>query len=152
MDVTYSIQQVSTLTGLPASTLRYYESIGIIEPIRRDSSSKQRVYGEDDLELITAIACLNAIGMPLDDMRAYLDRRTASGDAVRQQIELLKSQQDRLADERGLLEIRQEYVALKIAYWDAVERGERDRATTLAKQANAFISKLKPDRSRSNGV
>jgi putative merR family transcriptional regulator len=54
----YSIKQVSEMSGLPPSTLRYYESIGIIPVISRDSSSKQRVYSEDDLGFIKNVACL----------------------------------------------------------------------------------------------
>ena len=30
---TYTIKEAAALTGLPASTLRYYESIGVIPPI-----------------------------------------------------------------------------------------------------------------------
>lgn len=42
---TYSIKEAAALTGLPASTLRYYESIGVIAPISRGASSKHRVSG-----------------------------------------------------------------------------------------------------------
>ena len=48
---TYTIKEAAALTGLPASTLRYYESIGVIAPISRGASSKHRVYDEDDLDL-----------------------------------------------------------------------------------------------------
>ena len=32
---TFSIKEAAALTGLPASTLRYYESIGVIAPVSR---------------------------------------------------------------------------------------------------------------------
>jgi MerR family transcriptional regulator, aldehyde-responsive regulator len=38
----YTIREVAELSGLPESTLRYYETIGLIHPIHRDSSSKSR--------------------------------------------------------------------------------------------------------------
>ena len=34
---------------MPASTLRYYESIGVIAPIGRGETSKHRVYSDGDL-------------------------------------------------------------------------------------------------------
>ena len=34
----YSIREAAALTGLPASTLRYYESIGVIAPVGRGES------------------------------------------------------------------------------------------------------------------
>ncbi len=40
----HSIREASMISGLPESTLRYYEQIGIIDPIARDPSSGHRVY------------------------------------------------------------------------------------------------------------
>ena len=68
----YTIREAAKLSGLPGSTLRYYETIGLIHPINRDVSSKHRVYSEDDVNFVIAIACLNAAGMSIEDMRAYL--------------------------------------------------------------------------------
>lgn len=50
---TYSIKEAAALTGLPASTLRYYESIGVIEPVGRGESSGHRAYTDDDCEETT---------------------------------------------------------------------------------------------------
>jgi DNA-binding transcriptional MerR regulator len=68
----YTIKEAAALTGLPASTLRYYESIGVITPISRGASSKHRVYDEDDLDQLMWIACLAATGMSVADMRQYV--------------------------------------------------------------------------------
>ena len=40
----YTIKEASQLSGLPSSTLRYYESIGIIQSVARDGSSGHRTY------------------------------------------------------------------------------------------------------------
>ncbi|MGZ4457133.1 MAG: MerR family DNA-binding transcriptional regulator, partial [Oryzihumus sp.] len=40
----YTIKEAAALTGLPATTLRYYESIGVIAPVSRGASSGHRVY------------------------------------------------------------------------------------------------------------
>ena len=50
MQHTYTIKEAAALTGLPASTLRYYESIGVIAPVGRGESSKHRVFTEADLD------------------------------------------------------------------------------------------------------
>ena len=52
---TYSIKEAAALTGLPASTLRYYESIGVISPISQGASSKHRVYDEQDLDQLSRL-------------------------------------------------------------------------------------------------
>lgn len=68
----HSIREASMISGLPESTLRYYEQIGIIDPIARDPSSGHRVYSDKDIESLTTIACLAATSMPLESMREYL--------------------------------------------------------------------------------
>ena len=63
------------ISGLPESTLRYYEQIGIIAPIARDPSSGHRAYTNEDIQSLVTISCLSATGMPLDAMREYLKNR-----------------------------------------------------------------------------
>src|SRR5256714_6367342 len=116
----YTIREVARLSGLPESTLRYYETIGLIHPITRDASSKHRVYNEHDVNFAVAIACLNATGMSIEDMRTYLKNRSQGAQAAKEQVELLETQKRRLAEEAHDLELRQRYVDIKIAYWQAV--------------------------------
>ncbi len=55
------------------SALRYYERIGLIDPVPRDSSSSHRRYAAETVDTLEALACLRSTGMSIDDMRAYLD-------------------------------------------------------------------------------
>lgn len=89
----YSIKETAELSGLPESTLRYYETMGLIDPIERDGSSKHRTYGEDDVNLIVGIACLSATGMSIADMRKYLDNFRSGKDAAKEQKSLLETQE-----------------------------------------------------------
>lgn len=143
VETTYTIKEAAKLTGLPASTLRYYETIGIIEPIKRDASSKQRVYTEDDLNMLIAISCLSATGMSLDDMRAYLKNRDQGINAAAEQVELLTTQRDRLQSEEKQLKVRQKYVEVKIRYWQAVLAGDETQKVRIATQAEILAKQLK---------
>ena len=139
----YSIKDAAVLTGLPASTLRYYESIGVITPISRGASSKHRVYDDNDLDQLTWIACLAATGMSVADMKQYVANRALGPAAADDQVALLVEQQERLAREAEHLALRQQYVGLKIAYWQAVAAGEDDRAATVGDEARALADDLK---------
>ena len=140
---TYTIKEAATLTGLPASTLRYYESIGVIAPISRGASSKHRVYDEDDLDQLLWIACLAATGMSVADMRQYVANAPLGPAAAGEQIELLAAQERRLAVEAEQIELRQRYVRLKIDYWHAVDAGDVERADLVAGEAGALADALK---------
>ncbi len=121
---TYTISETAKLCGLPESTLRYYERIGLITPIHRDRSSKHRVYSQSDVDIISMIACLSATGMSITDMRTYLENRRDGTLHAREQAELLTRQHERLTDEFHRQELRMRYVEAKIAYWNAVESGD----------------------------
>lgn len=137
----YSIKEVSELSGLPESTLRFYETVGIINPIKRDRNSKHRIYNEDDLNSIIGIACLNTTGMSIDDMRTYLKNRKRGNKGVSDQIILLETQGKRIAEEIKHLKIRERYVAIKGAYWHAVASGNTKEIETIKEKAILFSKK-----------
>jgi DNA-binding transcriptional MerR regulator len=138
----YSIKEAAALTGLPASTLRYYEQIGVIAPISRGASSKHRVYDDGDLDQLMWVSCLAATGMSVGDMRQYMANNRLGAEAAADQEQLLLAQQQRLAREAEALVLRQRYVAIKVAYWQAVRAGDTARAEELAAQSRAMADEL----------
>ena len=139
----YTIKEAATLTGLPASTLRYYESIGVIAPISRGASSRHRVYDEGDLDQLMWVACLAATGMSVNDMRQYVANGLLGPAAAAEQVALLAAQERRLALEAEQVALRQRYVRIKIDYWHAVDAGDADRADLLAGEARTLADELK---------
>lgn len=139
----HSIREASMISGLPESTLRYYEQIGIIDPIARDPSSGHRVYSDKDIESLTTIACLAATGMPLESMREYLKNRFDGPEGARRQIELLDAQSLRLAAKAEALRIQQAYVSLKSLYWRAIAEGHEDEANRILEENKDVIENVK---------
>ena len=140
---TYTIKEAAALTGLPASTLRYYESIGVVAPISRGATSRHRVYDEDDLDQLMWVACLAATGLSVNDMRQYVANGSLGPSAAGDQIELLAAQQRRLELEAEHLALRQRYVRIKIDYWHAVRARDEARAERLSTEARALADELK---------
>jgi DNA-binding transcriptional MerR regulator len=142
----YTIKEAAALTGLPASTLRYYESIGVIPPISRGASSKHRVYDDQDLDQLMWVACLAATGLSVSDMKQYVANGRLGPSAAGEQIQLLAAQERRLALEAEHLALRRRYVRLKLDYWRAVEAGDDARAELLAEEARTLADDLKATR------
>ena len=140
---TYTIKEAAALTGLPASTLRYYESIGVIAPVGRGESSKHRVYTDDDMNLLVGVACLAATGMSVADMRRYVANAELGAGAAREQIKLLEERAERLAAEATLIKIRQQYVTIKIEYWRAAAAGDDANVVRLATEARSLAQQIK---------
>ena len=107
------------ISGLPESTLRYYEQIGIIAPIARDPSSGHRAYTDEDIQSLVTISCLSATGMPLDAMREYLKNRFDGTEGARRQMALLDAQALRLAAKAESIRMQQAYVYCKLymSFW-----------------------------------
>lgn len=143
---TYTIREAAKVSGLPESTLRYYETIGIIQPITRDHSSKHRTYSEDEVNLLVSIACLNATGMSLDNMREYLRNRDQGAQGAAAEIALLTTQKQILGEEAKRLKVRRQYVDLKIAYWQAIEQDNETDAIRIASEASGLVKDLQPAR------
>ncbi len=139
----YTIKEAAALTGLPASTLRYYEQIGVITAISRGATSRHRVYDEADLDQLMWIACLAATGMSVADMRQYVANGAQGPEAASQQVELLTAPAERLAQEAEQVALRQQYVRIKVDYWHAVEAGDEDRAELLSAEARSLADALK---------
>lgn len=93
-----NIGTVAEATGLPAKTIRYYESIGLVEPAER-STGNYRLYGERDVMTLRFIERARRLGFTLKEVKELLalwhDRERASAD-VRRLAEL----QIRRIDER----------------------------------------------------
>lgn len=139
----YTIKEAAALTGLPASTLRYYESIGVIPPISRGASSRHRVYDDGDLDQLMWVACLAATGMSVSEMRRYVANGRLGPAAASEQVELLAEQDRRLALEAEQLALRQRYVRIKIDYWTAVEAGDEARSELLSTEARGLADELR---------
>jgi DNA-binding transcriptional MerR regulator len=61
---TYSIKEVSQKFALPTSTLRYYEKVGLLENVQRDTNG-QRLYADEHLERLESIICFKNGGLPI---------------------------------------------------------------------------------------
>jgi MerR family transcriptional regulator, aldehyde-responsive regulator len=120
------IQEVARRTGFNESALRYYERIGLIAPVPRDSASSHRRYSAQTVETLEALACLRSAGMSIDDMRAYLDGVAEGLTAAPRMAALFAGHARRLERELAALRVRQAYTTAKAALWQA--RADRDRA------------------------
>ena len=68
---TMRISQLAQSCGVPATTLRYYESAGLL-PAERTPSG-YRVYGQDAVERLAFIGAAKHLGLPLDEIAELLD-------------------------------------------------------------------------------
>ena len=66
------ISELAERSGVPVSTLRYYERIGLVEPSCR-AENNYREYDETTLDRLAFIARAKRLGMSLDDVATLME-------------------------------------------------------------------------------
>ena len=95
----FTLQEVVQRSGLSEHTLRYYERIGLLDHVKRDSSSGHRRYTAEDVQKIETLACLRTTGMSIEDMRMYFALLKDGLAAADQQLALFEAQKEALEQE-----------------------------------------------------
>ncbi|MBY9078137.1 MerR family transcriptional regulator [Paenibacillus sp. HN-1] len=65
-----NIKQVADQFGLTAATLRYYESVGLIPPVRRNENGV-RDFTRNDVKWIEFIKCMRDAGLSIEALNEY---------------------------------------------------------------------------------
>lgn len=67
----YSIKSLAKLAGVSTRTLRYYDEIGLLKPLRINSSG-YRVYGDKEVDILQQILFYKALELPLDKIKQII--------------------------------------------------------------------------------
>lgn len=87
---TLTVKEASEFTGLTAHTLRYYERIGLIEPVARNTGGHRR-YAQTDLEHLKFLHCLRDSGMSIQGMQQYAALASQGRVTLDTRLQLLES-------------------------------------------------------------
>jgi DNA-binding transcriptional MerR regulator len=85
----YTIKQVSEKTSLAPHVLRYYEHEGLLPSVGRSRSGIRR-YSESDLEWLGLICCLKNTGMPIKQIKNFVELSAAGDKTLKQRCQLLE--------------------------------------------------------------
>jgi DNA-binding transcriptional MerR regulator len=123
MTTSMTIAQAAEATGLTVHTLRYYERIGLLDPVERRDNSHRR-YTQEDLNWIAFLLKLKATGLPVRAMLRYAELRRLGNtvESVRERKALL--QEHTLCVQRTLTDLQSNLDVLhrKIAMYGEMER------------------------------
>jgi DNA-binding transcriptional MerR regulator len=123
--------QVAEKTGFSLDTLRYYERIGLLDDIARNSGG-QRVFSEDDVAWLRILRCLRDTGMPIQRMVRYAELARGGDETVAERLELLR-EHDRDIDEKiENLRVEQDHIRAKIGYYQQAMAQARETHVSRA--------------------
>ena len=108
-----TIAEVSKTFGLTADTLRYYERIGLIPPVKR-SSSGMRDHDEKDRNCVEFIKCMRGVGIPVEMLIEYVAMFRLGKETIAARKALLVEQRQQLADKIVAMQAVLERLDMKI--------------------------------------
>ncbi|WP_209504709.1 MULTISPECIES: Cu(I)-responsive transcriptional regulator [unclassified Ruegeria] len=95
-----NIGDVSARTGLPAKTIRYYEDINLIKPMRDDNGYRR--FRDQDVHKLNFLGRARALGFTIEDCRTllalYEDETRASADVKQVARDHLVQIETKIAD------------------------------------------------------
>src|SRR5205814_7585901 len=114
METGLTIQQVALQTGLSIDTLRYYERIGLLEPIGRAQNGHRR-YTQHDLAWIDLLLRLRETSMPRAQMVHFAQLRRQGSATLTERRLMLEQHQHSLEQRIQELERHMALLHQKIA-------------------------------------
>jgi DNA-binding transcriptional MerR regulator len=95
VNASYSVSEVSDQTGLSAHTLRWYEQVGLLDPVDRDTGGRRR-YVASDMDRLRFLIKLRSTGMPVREMIRYVDLVRRGPATVAERLEILVEHRQRV--------------------------------------------------------
>ena len=116
---------------MTAHTLRYYERVGLIQPVGRARNGHRR-YSEADEAWLHFLHCMRATSMPIREMQRYAELREQGDATSLERRKILEDHQAGIAAQ--IVQLQQAHALLthKIANYKMIEQRTRIPSPVLA--------------------
>jgi DNA-binding transcriptional MerR regulator len=124
------IAEVSERYGISSDTLRYYERIGLIPPVKRNGNGI-RDYSELDLKRVEFIKCMRSAGLSIEALIEYMKLVQQGDHTTEARKEILKEQRELLVARMAEMQKTLDLLDYKIeVYENAVLKREKEMLQT----------------------
>ena len=119
-DAGYTIRTMAQRCGMTAHTLRYYERVGLIQPVGRAHNGHRR-YSDEDEAWLNFLHCMRATNMPIREMQRYAALRERGEGSSLERRKILEEHRSLITGQIDALEKAQKLLTHKIDNYRAVE-------------------------------
>ncbi|MGN1116279.1 MAG: MerR family transcriptional regulator [Candidatus Ornithomonoglobus sp.] len=104
----YTVSETAKILNVAPSTIRYYDKEGLLPFVER-SAGGIRMFKDKDFEWLFVIECLKKTGMPIKDIKSFIDMAVAGDETINERLELIIKQRDsvirQIKELQGILDI-----------------------------------------------
>ena len=121
----YSIGQVSAMTNLPISTLRYYDKEGFFPNLEKQSGIRR--FSQAELDAIRMIECLKRSGLEIKDIRQFFEWVEEGPSTYPNRKAMFEARKAAVEEEMKQLEKTLDMLKFKCWYYEqAIKDGSED--------------------------
>lgn len=135
----YSIGEVAKKTGLSVSTLRYYDNEGLLPFVNRTKNGL-RNFTDNDLEWIKIIECLKVTGMPIKDIKTFINWCIEGDSTIPERYKMFLDRKDTVIDQINRLKEVLDLINYKCWYYEVALKA----GTTKIHEQNKVYEDLEP--------
>jgi len=132
-DVGYTIRTMAARCGMTTHTLRYYERVGLIQPVGRARNGHRR-YSDADEAWLNFLHCMRGTNMPIREMQRYAALRERGDDSSLDRRKILEEHRATIAAQIVALEKAHALLNHKIENYRKIE--ERIGIPRLVREAD----------------
>ncbi|KJU73789.1 transcriptional regulator [Pediococcus damnosus LMG 28219] len=111
------IKQASKLSETSPDTIRYYEKVGIIAPIKRDKNGF-RQFSERDIRRIKFMRHMRTAGLNISSLLEYANLIQQGDQTKDERVTFLKEQRDQLQKQLTITQSAIDQLNYKIDHYD----------------------------------
>ena len=133
--MTYTIKQVADKMGISVPTLRYYDKEGLL-PFIEKKENGTRIFKESDLRTLEIISCMKASGMPIKDIKRYMDMCLEGDNTLEDRLDIFLKRKDVVKEQMEELNKIMSVIEHKISYYEkaiqaGTEEGHKEKNMSL---------------------
>ncbi|MCI5915125.1 MAG: MerR family transcriptional regulator [Christensenella sp.] len=140
----YSIGEAAQRMHLSAPTLRYYDKEGLLPFVDR-SAGGARMFKESDFEWLRLIECLKSTGMPIRDIKQFIDWYMEGDTTLPQRRDMFYERKRAVEAQIEMLQATLDMIDYKCWYYDTAVAAGSSRALQALKpeELPVEVSRLK---------
>jgi DNA-binding transcriptional MerR regulator len=133
--MTYTISEIAEMMNVSVHTIRYYDKEGLLPDIERVNG--RRVFTEKDFGWLKVLNCLKNTGMPIKEIRRYIELCREGDETLEARFEIILRQKKSIEEQIKALQMNLKEINYKEWYYrtaieagtESIHRGEPQTAS-----------------------
>ena len=116
----YTVGEMAKQIGVAPSTLRYYDKEGLLPFVER-SGGGIRLFKDSDREWLAVIECLKKTGMPIREIKRFVDLCREGDATIDERLQLIKRRREAVLKQMESLNETLSLLEYKLWYYETAK-------------------------------